>query len=721
MDDSIVTLAASLVREYLSRKGLKSTLQALDKEMPRTEDSISNRGQLAKEMHIEKHMKKNKELPEPFRTMLEVMVKFIKEQGGLSSSSSVGTDRTNQRPSSSRETRKETRSKTTAQPTNSDLINQPDKRNDTDDRKDYDDLLKRLEKPAKNVPSTKPSLFGNDLRTKASASESYKGNIHATPVYTSDTGGFIESLTATTPTSSSDPMAKLKSKRRLNNIGGPVVSSGLAGKRDARSRHSTGRLVSNSLPTKNIGSLFGDEDESKEMSITQSQKLDARDDYIDLPHNNTRNVSFEQIGKDRHQLAEVSPKQSRKSTSHKTSTRNQPVSNSRSQKARSSDLVFEDVDEDFDQELGQLSLGPKKIASVDVQSKPISLEIAMGLKNLIFGTATTSFTPEWRNQSFSFCDLYQLEYGIVQLKGGPCGVLAAVQGFVLKHLLFGGKKGDTKKKLQPSSRERTNAVTSAISEILWRAGDNRDATVALPTGGSNFFGAGRYKPDQLTEALVLYTFKSSESLHSFLSQNITQFESDKSSGCILLLYSVILSRSIQTVISDMDEPTNTLMGAHGYCTQEMVNLIITGKAVSNTFDNIIEIDTGGEKKNVFKGLEKQSDIGLMSLFEHYKSCEVGVNFKTPKYPIWVICSESHFSVLFSVDRNLLDDWKLEKKFDLYYYDGLARQDEEFRLTVDTTRECPDYKDTDLVPPLEHCIRTRWKNAVVDWNGSEPIL
>lgn len=432
-------------------------------------------------------------------------------------------------------------------------------------------------------------------------------------------------------------------------------------------------------------------------------------------------ISLDQSSKDRHQLGDISSRESRKSTSKRSSTRNQPLPNSRAHKAKNSDLVFEDVDEDLNQELAQLSLGPKKIASVDVQSKPISLEIAMGLKNLIFGTATASFNPEWRNQSFSFCDLYQLEYGIVQLKGGPCGVLAAVQGFVLKHLLFGGKKGDTKKKLQPSSRERTKALTSALSEILWRAGDHKTATVALPTGGSNFFGAGRYKPDQLTEALVLHDFKSSESLQSFLAQNITQFESDKSSGCILLLYSVMLSRSIQKVILDMDEPTNTLMGAHGYCTQEMVNLIVTGKASSNTFDNIMEIDTGGAKKNVFKGIEKQSDIGLLSLFEHYKSCEVGVNFKSPKFPIWVICSESHFSVLFSVDRNLLDDWKFEKTFDLYYYDGLARQEEEIKLTIDTTRECPEYKDTDLVPPLEHCIRTRWKNAVVDWNGAEPIL
>ena len=40
----------------------------------------------------------------------------------------------------------------------------------------------------------------------------------------------------------------------------------------------------------------------------------------------------------------------------------------------------------------------------------------------------------------------------------------------------------------------------------------------------------------------------------------------------------------------------------------------------------------------------------------------------------------------------------------------------FFLELDTTRECPDYKDTDLVPPLEHCIRTRfvlWKISFTD--------
>ncbi|KAL2307137.1 hypothetical protein Nmel_000085, partial [Mimus melanotis] len=55
--------------------------------------------------------------------------------------------------------------------------------------------------------------------------------------------------------------------------------------------------------------------------------------------------------------------------------------------------------------------------------------------------------------------------------------------------------------------------------------------------------------------------------------------------------------------------------------------------------------------------------------------------KTPKYPIWLVCSESHFSVLFCLEKDLLSDWKTGRRFDLYYYDGLANQDEEIRLTV----------------------------------------
>lgn len=58
--------------------------------------------------------------------------------------------------------------------------------------------------------------------------------------------------------------------------------------------------------------------------------------------------------------------------------------------------------------------------------------------------------------------------------------------------------------------------------------------------------------------------------------------------------------------------------------------------------------------------------------------KVGAYLKTPRYPIWLLCSESHFSVLFGLQRELLAS---QDQFDLYYYDGLANQQEEIRLTV----------------------------------------
>jgi hypothetical protein len=128
----------------------------------------------------------------------------------------------------------------------------------------------------------------------------------------------------------------------------------------------------------------------------------------------------------------------------------------------------------------------------------------------------------------------------------------------------------------------------------------------------------------------------------------------------------------------MDDSSSRLIGKHDYCTQEMVNLLLHGRAVSNVFNDSMLLD-----KLELRGPNRRNEIGFLSLFEHYKSCEVGSYYKTPKYPIWVVCSESHFSVLFALRKDILNDWKAESIFDLYYYDGLAKQDEQIRLTICT--------------------------------------
>ena len=52
---------------------------------------------------------------------------------------------------------------------------------------------------------------------------------------------------------------------------------------------------------------------------------------------------------------------------------------------------------------------------IHIAHKIIS-SVSQSLKILVFGSASKSFNSEWKSQSFSFCDLPDLEYGIVQIK-----------------------------------------------------------------------------------------------------------------------------------------------------------------------------------------------------------------------------------------------------------------------------------------------------------------
>lgn len=56
---------------------------------------------------------------------------------------------------------------------------------------------------------------------------------------------------------------------------------------------------------------------------------------------------------------------------------------------------------------------------------------------MVFGNLQQSFSDDWKIQSFTFGDLSKLKFGIVQKKGGPCGVLAAVQSYLLLELIYG--------------------------------------------------------------------------------------------------------------------------------------------------------------------------------------------------------------------------------------------------------------------------------------------
>ena len=260
-----------------------------------------------------------------------------------------------------------------------------------------------------------------------------------------------------------------------------------------------------------------------------------------------------------------------------------------------------------------------------------------------------------------------------------------------------------------------------MAGMVWRAaGGQGEARLVLEgkAGGSGVkrVAGQAYKPDGLTEGLVVYRVGSLEAVERWFAQNAAAYVGERGCGLVLLLYSLVLSRGVGVVGGDCDYSGSTLIGQHAYCTQEMVNLALTGVAASNVFDGVKEMDG-----TQLKGVKAQSAIGFLSLFEHYGYIEVGRHLKDPQTPIWLVCSESHYTTLWSTGGEAAMG-RGKGVFDLFYYDQLIQQREEIRLTVDCTSQKPVARSAELEPPLNDCIRTRWgKGAKIDWNGTEPIL
>jgi len=405
--------------------------------------------------------------------------------------------------------------------------------------------------------------------------------------------------------------------------------------------------------------------------------------------------------------------------------------------------MVEEVEEDFlsddlVEDLNAVSVsGPGDMAVV--RGTPITPDQALRLRLLVFGEregVIGSFGEEWTQQGFCFrkqCKITEtdslLRCGLVQFQGGSCGVLASVQAYLLKNLLFGEEgiehTAEKAKELLSNETAIKQALIQALTDTLWQAGSSMECIVVLPESNDAIFARGKkYRCDGITECISIYTFRQKDEVKQFLTNHIAPFCQPRGHGVVLFLYSILLSRGIDRVRQDMDLEGNTLIGSHGYCTQDMVNLALTGVACSNVFDG--EKDFDGM---LLKGIKQRSQIGFLSLFEHYDHMLVGENYKNPRVPIWVVCSESHYTTLFCLHKSDRATVTLDfGNFDMFYYDELANQTEEIRLTIEYTAAAEQrYKDDDdkgeekLESPLVHCIRTRWPGCVVNWNGVEPIL
>lgn len=338
------------------------------------------------------------------------------------------------------------------------------------------------------------------------------------------------------------------------------------------------------------------------------------------------------------------------------------------------------------------------------QRSPEPLPSAKALCDLIFGGASRLVSERWISQGLVISPPMPVEGGLAfsaglqQEHGGPCAVLAASQAFLLRRLLFDPHTAPqplppaapllpeaAAERLAPSAADATEMLCRGLADVLWQAtgaeaaeGGGRCAIVALlppevPLPGLD--AEDEFAPMKLIEALLTAhaTAHSWEATHRLLQERFSSLASPV--GALALLLSAILSRGMLQFNEERDDASQPLLDpAFGHCSQEALNLMLVGRGVSNVFDG--EQDLGGGL--VLRGVPSRPAVGFISQMEALRYLEVGSFYKKPHAPIWVLASESHFTILFalsavvhSVDAIAAAEEQLHKAFCALDSDGLG--------------------------------------------------
>ncbi|XP_066096886.1 inactive ubiquitin carboxyl-terminal hydrolase MINDY-4B [Saccopteryx bilineata] len=364
---------------------------------------------------------------------------------------------------------------------------------------------------------------------------------------------------------------------------------------------------------------------------------------------------------------------------------------------------------------------------------PISLAVATKLQQSLFGNTARAFSDDWEKACFRFhaphSDLaFALEVG----KGGVRSIQMAVQGSILKHLLLTreGRGRSFRGLCAISKQEQKRALAAALAGLLWAAGDAQKATICLVTEDTSIASSPDYTGDNFTERLRLFEVLEREATEKFIYDHLQCFSGEGSHGVILFLYSLIFSRTFERLQKDLDVSTIHLLQPHAggfLCSQAVVNMILTGRASPNVFNGY----QNGKSQEILHGVLTRSDIGYLQwgkrASEGESLSQVGSRLKTPKFPIWLCDIRGRHSVLFSTNRQLLSDWRAERLFELHLYAGQHSRGGPARLTVDTHSHqwerdpCEDgHGPQRRFSPVEMAIRTKWREATVNWNGTVPF-
>uniref|UniRef100_A0A8C2PQX4 Ubiquitin carboxyl-terminal hydrolase MINDY n=1 Tax=Cyprinus carpio TaxID=7962 RepID=A0A8C2PQX4_CYPCA len=280
------------------------------------------------------------------------------------------------------------------------------------------------------------------------------------------------------------------------------------------------------------------------------------------------------------------------------------------------------------------------------------------------GGVPASLFRRW-SQGFVFSEAEHS--ALEQFEGGPCAVIAPVQAFLLKNILF-NTEGPNWKDI--SEEEQRTVLCSTLSEILESACLNKTQAFHLATlpraktTDSSDITDSHPEPESSqptdTPTALAAEELGFERFHSVIQKRTLRTDAElrevvlslydtwkNKFGVLLFLYSVILTKGIENIKNEIEDTSEPLIDpVYGHGSQSLINLLVTGHAVSNVWDGDREC-SGMSRHGI--GME----IGAQLLFLFFLLLKVGAFLKSPKFPIWILGSETHLSVFFTKEMALV--------------------------------------------------------------------
>jgi len=308
-----------------------------------------------------------------------------------------------------------------------------------------------------------------------------------------------------------------------------------------------------------------------------------------------------------------------------------------------------------------------------------SFENVGEILSLLWGENVKEDIFERWSQGFMFS--MEEPSALIQEQGGPCAIIASVQAYILKNILFVEETQAPDNWRQLTDEQARQFLVCSLCEMLSNVKSETFTLVFLrdhlvftscmtaertdtenTEEHSSSNSPDSSSPDyhksvcaQELTSLSSEVFHSklcevqcctSEDVNQVINKNIAMLEGRF--GVLLFLYSILLTKGLETIKLEMEDVGEPLVDVNfGHGSQTLINLMLTGYSVSNVWDSSRTL-SGLE----LRGIPKQSSIGFLTLLEAHRYCEVGNFLKSPMFPIWLLGSETHLTVFFSQERSL---------------------------------------------------------------------